>query len=161
MTRIEWADLIYKAVVNPDLMWWDDLTPEMQEAYLRAADAVLRTLADRERGQMPLLRDLHKHMGIMYQVAECPICDKIIERMRADRQPYPTAYAYEAACAALDKHRAGEEVLRAALRPLKTKAGWLGKTFEMDDGKGGWAGSWAVPDHLFGPLMALLAEETT
>ncbi len=32
------ADRLYKAVVQPELTWWDDLTPEMQESWLRAAD---------------------------------------------------------------------------------------------------------------------------
>lgn len=35
------ADALYKAVVQPELTWWDDLTPEMQEDWLRAADVAL------------------------------------------------------------------------------------------------------------------------
>lgn len=38
----ELANLIYCAVVLPDTIWWDDLTPEAQAGWRRAARAVLR-----------------------------------------------------------------------------------------------------------------------
>lgn len=31
------ANDLYVAVVQPDTIWWDDLTPEMQDAWRRAA----------------------------------------------------------------------------------------------------------------------------
>ena len=39
------ANAIYVGVVNPDLTWWDDLTPEMQDAYRAGARAVRQFLA--------------------------------------------------------------------------------------------------------------------
>lgn len=39
------ANAIYVAMVNPDLTWWDDLDPELREAYLRGARAAIRVLA--------------------------------------------------------------------------------------------------------------------
>ena len=38
----ELANAIYVALVNPDTTWWDDLTPDMQEGYRRAARVVRR-----------------------------------------------------------------------------------------------------------------------
>ena len=32
------ADRLYRAVVQPEMTWWDDLTPEMQGGWLRGAD---------------------------------------------------------------------------------------------------------------------------
>lgn len=42
MDREQIANEIYIRVAQPETIWWDDLTPEMQEAYLRAADFVLQ-----------------------------------------------------------------------------------------------------------------------
>ena len=40
------ANELYVRVVQPDTIWWDDLTPEMQAGWLRAASWVA---AERER----------------------------------------------------------------------------------------------------------------
>ena len=39
--RTRLANELYVRVVQPDTIWWDDLTSEMQESWLRAADYVL------------------------------------------------------------------------------------------------------------------------
>ncbi|HVM30742.1 MAG TPA: hypothetical protein VM305_08270 [Candidatus Limnocylindrales bacterium] len=41
----EIANDLYIRVVQPDTIWWNDLTPEMQEGWLRAARYVQRVLA--------------------------------------------------------------------------------------------------------------------
>lgn len=41
------ANAIYVGLVNPDLTWWDDLDPEMQAAYRRAALHVVREITTR------------------------------------------------------------------------------------------------------------------
>ena len=47
------ANDLYVAVVQPETIWWDDLTPEMQEGWRRGAR---RVMADPER----LGRALHE-----------------------------------------------------------------------------------------------------
>lgn len=41
MTREDWAVALYNAMAQPETIWWEDLTPEMQASYLRGADMVL------------------------------------------------------------------------------------------------------------------------
>lgn len=36
------ANMLYVSVAQPDTIWWDDLTPDMQDAWRRAARVVLQ-----------------------------------------------------------------------------------------------------------------------
>jgi hypothetical protein len=60
------ANQLYVLVVNPDLAWWDDLDPEMQAGWLRAAGYVSGLLAEaaaqeRERLRAEGWRPPHVH----------------------------------------------------------------------------------------------------
>jgi hypothetical protein len=73
--------------------WHRDPT---QPLYVQGADAVL-AVRDREMEQLRRERD---------------------QAIAHDRQPYPTAHAYERACAALHRHRDRAELLTATLREV-------------------------------------------
>ena len=64
----ELANDLYVTVVNPDLTWWDDLPPGMQEGWLRAAALVERRAraaseqaAELRRALLETAREVHAY----------------------------------------------------------------------------------------------------
>lgn len=70
------ANRLYVAVVQPDTIWWDDLTPDLKEGWLRAARAmegwpiginrIAAAMADPLVG--PLVIDLLQKQGYQFAV---------------------------------------------------------------------------------------------
>jgi hypothetical protein len=58
--REQLANDLYCAVVIPDTIWWGDLTPDMQESWLRAADYVIE-----RSGLMEALYRLSRFTSVM------------------------------------------------------------------------------------------------
>jgi hypothetical protein len=88
------------AIAADDGHPWDTLCPETRGSYLDNADAVL-AVRDRRMEQLRRERDL---------------------AVAHDRQPYPTAWAYEQACKALETHRKRADDAEATLAAIQRLA---------------------------------------
>jgi len=73
------ANDLYVAVVNPDLTWWDDLTPEMQDGWRRGA----RLLAARSQPATEGLTRLRKAAQAV--IDSCNYVDGTAQEMADDR----------------------------------------------------------------------------
>lgn len=103
------------------------LTIEMAEPWAR--DWMLGCLADpTTQDREAWARSVAYHYGrsgsLEVTAVICALLDELHLAVAHDRQPYPTADAYERACAALEKHRARADAANAKLGEIEALEPW-------------------------------------
>ena len=105
------ANAIYVAMVQPDTIWWDDLTPEMQEPFLRAARRLSVTAPDRLREAAQAVVDAIDVLLAKPSPSALTYGDFVPLHMKADAlrdalaEPAPAAPEDRDACGACVRHR--------------------------------------------------------